>query len=191
MSSSNCCFLTCIQISQEAHKVVWYSHLFQTCCIWSQAQTLPNYKNHIVSALTSWVKSALQVSWVIISSTFQGPNTGFLPLLQGKLGSQAQYIQVVQFLATFFFSTRWGTTLPFSWRIRHTTSVNAGRPAPKVVPPCCVILTGTAARQVLVCNPVGKGLVLLGFFLIYPTEFLASEGVFDIFFQSIIVTSFY
>ena len=29
MSSSNCCLLTCIQISQEAHKVVWYSHLFQ------------------------------------------------------------------------------------------------------------------------------------------------------------------
>ena len=29
MSNSNCCFLTCIQISQEAGKVVWYSHLFQ------------------------------------------------------------------------------------------------------------------------------------------------------------------
>ena len=29
MSSSNCCFLTCIQISQEAVQVVWYSHLFQ------------------------------------------------------------------------------------------------------------------------------------------------------------------
>ena len=29
MPSSNCCFLTCIQISQEAGKVVWYSHLFQ------------------------------------------------------------------------------------------------------------------------------------------------------------------
>ena len=26
---SNCCFLTCIQISQEAGKVVWYSHLFK------------------------------------------------------------------------------------------------------------------------------------------------------------------
>ena len=26
MSSSNCCFLTCIQISQEAGQVVWYSH---------------------------------------------------------------------------------------------------------------------------------------------------------------------
>ena len=29
MSSSNCCFLTCIQSSQEAGQVVWYSHLFQ------------------------------------------------------------------------------------------------------------------------------------------------------------------
>ena len=29
MSSSNCCFLTCIHISQEAGKVVWYSHLFK------------------------------------------------------------------------------------------------------------------------------------------------------------------
>ena len=29
MSNSNCCFLTCIQVSQEAGQVVWYSHLFQ------------------------------------------------------------------------------------------------------------------------------------------------------------------
>ena len=29
MSSSNCCFLTCIQISQEADQVVWCSHLFK------------------------------------------------------------------------------------------------------------------------------------------------------------------
>ena len=28
-SSSNCCFLTGIQVSQEAGQVVWYSHLFQ------------------------------------------------------------------------------------------------------------------------------------------------------------------
>ena len=27
MSSSNCCFLTCISVSQEATKVVWYSHV--------------------------------------------------------------------------------------------------------------------------------------------------------------------
>ena len=29
MSSSNCCFLTCTQVSQEAGQVVWYSHYFQ------------------------------------------------------------------------------------------------------------------------------------------------------------------
>ena len=29
MSSSNCCFLTCIQVSQQAGQVVWYSYLFQ------------------------------------------------------------------------------------------------------------------------------------------------------------------
>ena len=29
MSSSNCCFLTYIQVSQEAGQGVWYSHLFK------------------------------------------------------------------------------------------------------------------------------------------------------------------
>ena len=29
MSSSNCCFLNCIWVSQEAGQVVWYAHLFQ------------------------------------------------------------------------------------------------------------------------------------------------------------------
>ena len=35
MSSSNCCYLTCIQVSQEAGEVVWYFHLFKNfpvCC---------------------------------------------------------------------------------------------------------------------------------------------------------------
>ena len=35
MSGSNCCFLTCIHISQEAGQVVWFSHLlknFPVCC---------------------------------------------------------------------------------------------------------------------------------------------------------------
>ena len=30
MSSSNCCFLTCIDISQETGQVVWHSHLLKT-----------------------------------------------------------------------------------------------------------------------------------------------------------------
>ena len=31
MSSSNCCFLICIQGFQEADQVVWYSHLIKNC----------------------------------------------------------------------------------------------------------------------------------------------------------------
>ena len=29
LSDSDCCFLTCIQLSQETGKLVWYSHLFK------------------------------------------------------------------------------------------------------------------------------------------------------------------
>ena len=29
MSGSNCCFVICIQVSQEAGQAVWYSHLFK------------------------------------------------------------------------------------------------------------------------------------------------------------------
>ena len=35
MSMANCCFLTCIQIPQEAGQVAWYSYLFKNfpvCC---------------------------------------------------------------------------------------------------------------------------------------------------------------
>ena len=29
MSSSSCCYLTCIQFSQDVSKVIWYSHLLK------------------------------------------------------------------------------------------------------------------------------------------------------------------
>ena len=29
MSSSNCCFLTCLEVSEKEGKVAWYSHLFK------------------------------------------------------------------------------------------------------------------------------------------------------------------
>src|SRR5574341_2169336 len=40
MTSSNCCFLTCIQVSQEAGQVVWYSHLFQNLPLCIVIQTV-------------------------------------------------------------------------------------------------------------------------------------------------------
>ena len=54
MSGSNCFFLTCIQVSQEAGKVVWYYHLFKNfprfvvihsqrlwCSEWSRSRCFP------------------------------------------------------------------------------------------------------------------------------------------------------
>ena len=38
ISSSNCCFLTCIQISQEADQVVWYSHLLTNFPVYCDPQ---------------------------------------------------------------------------------------------------------------------------------------------------------
>ena len=36
MADSDCCFLTCIQISQEAGQVVWYSHRFKNFPVYRQ-----------------------------------------------------------------------------------------------------------------------------------------------------------
>ena len=44
MSSTNCCFLTCIQVSQEAGQVVWYPHLFQNFPQKGNAKEWSNYR---------------------------------------------------------------------------------------------------------------------------------------------------
>ena len=43
MSSSNCCFLICIQISQEVDQVVWYSHLFQNFPLFIVIHTVKDF----------------------------------------------------------------------------------------------------------------------------------------------------
>ena len=52
-SDSNNYFLTCIQISQEASKVVWYSHLFQN---FPQEETykFTNMDNTVLQTLLPW-----------------------------------------------------------------------------------------------------------------------------------------
>ena len=43
MSSSNCCFLTCIQISQESGQVVWYSHLWKNLPLFVVIHTVKDF----------------------------------------------------------------------------------------------------------------------------------------------------
>ena len=46
MSSSNCCFLTCIQVSQEAGRVVWCSHLFQNFPVYCDPHSQRLWHSH-------------------------------------------------------------------------------------------------------------------------------------------------
>ena len=59
MSCSNCCFLTCIQISQEAGKVVWYSHLLKNFPQFAVIHTVKGFS--IVSEAE--VDAFLEFSW--------------------------------------------------------------------------------------------------------------------------------
>ena len=43
MSSYNCCFLTCIKISQEAGQVIWYSHLFKNFPVFVVIHTVEGF----------------------------------------------------------------------------------------------------------------------------------------------------
>ena len=64
MSASNCCFLTCIQISQKAGKVVWYSHLFKNL--------LQFVVIHIVKAFVEVKKAEVDV-FLELSCFFDDP----------------------------------------------------------------------------------------------------------------------
>ena len=57
MSSSNCCFPACIQITQEAGQVVWYSHLFKNFT--SGIHWLPQVHKYPPSLLYSIHSSSL------------------------------------------------------------------------------------------------------------------------------------
>ena len=52
MSSSNCCFLTCIQISQEAGQVGWYSFLLQNFPPFTAIHTVKSFQFSSVQLLS-------------------------------------------------------------------------------------------------------------------------------------------
>ena len=75
MSSSNCCFLTCIQISQDASQVVWYSHLFQNFPQFGVVHTVKGFglkaKVHVFLELYCFCNDPMDVGNLIsVSSVF-------------------------------------------------------------------------------------------------------------------------
>ena len=68
MSSSNCCFLTWIQISQEADQVIWYSHILKNFPQFVMIHTVKGFG--IVSKAK--VDVFLEVSWFFDDPTDVG-----------------------------------------------------------------------------------------------------------------------
>ena len=85
-SSSKCCFLTCIQISQEAGKLVWYSHLYEvsTACydphserlyhsLWSRSINFSGIPlNSLKYSGISMIQQMLAI-WSLVSLSFLNP----------------------------------------------------------------------------------------------------------------------
>ena len=87
-SSSNCCFLTCIQVSQEADQVVWYSHLFQNFPQFIVIHTVNGFgivnKTEIDVFLESFAFSMLQrmlAIWSLVPLPFLKPAWTFWKLM--------------------------------------------------------------------------------------------------------------
>ena len=65
MSSSKCCFLTRIQISQKAGKVVWYSHLFKNFSqfvVIHKVKGLMFFWNSLAFSVIQWMLAIWSVS---------------------------------------------------------------------------------------------------------------------------------
>ena len=100
MSSSRCCFLTCIQISQEVGRVVWYSHLFQN---FPQVFVI-----HTVKSFGVVNKAKVDV-FLELSSFFDEP-TDVGNLISGSSAFSATSLNIWKF-----------TVHVLAWRILSTT----------------------------------------------------------------------
>ena len=88
MSSCNCCFLTCIQASQEAGQVVWYSHLFR------------NFPQFIVIHINSVLTTRKQNIYFCLNSTL---NLNLTPFKE--ITTSVSHFPIYQSIHWFVFSS--------------------------------------------------------------------------------------
>ena len=88
MSSSNCCFLTCIQISQEVSQVVWYSSLLKN---------IPQFVViHIVKGIG--VVNKAEVDVFLEFSSFFNDSTDVCNLISGLSASSKSSLNIWKFM---------------------------------------------------------------------------------------------
>ena len=87
MSGSNGCFLTCIQISQEAGQLVWYSHLFKN---------FPQFfVIHIVKGFSEVDKAEVDIYLEL--SCFFDDSVGFGKLISGSSAFSKSSLNIWKF----------------------------------------------------------------------------------------------
>ena len=86
MSSSNCCFLTCIQIYEEAGQVVWYSHLFQ------------NFLQFVVIHTKALAQSVKQKQMFFWNSCFTDDPTDVGNLISGSSAFSKTSLNIQKFM---------------------------------------------------------------------------------------------
>ena len=108
MSSSNCSFLTCIQISQEAGQVVWYSYLFQN---------FPQFiVIHTVKSFGILNKAENDV-FLELSCFFDDPaNVG--NLISGSSAFSKTSLNIREFTVTYSRSLAWRTWALLYYHVR-------------------------------------------------------------------------
>ena len=86
-----CCFLTCIQISQEAGKVIWYSHLLEN---------FPKFiVTHIVKAFG--VVNKAEVDVFLELSCFFSDAMDVVNLISGSFAFSKSSLNIWKFLVTY------------------------------------------------------------------------------------------
>ena len=83
MSSTKCCFLTCIQFSQEAGKVVWCSRLFNNFTLIVMIHTVKGFS--IIKEAAAAAANSLQLCLTLFSPTDGSPPGSPVPgILQAR-----------------------------------------------------------------------------------------------------------
>ena len=96
MSSSNCCLLTCIQVSQEADQVVWYSHLFKNF-----PQFAVTHKIKGFSVINEAEVDVFLKFWLFYDPTDVGK------LISGSSAFSKSSLNIWKFSSTYYWSLAW------------------------------------------------------------------------------------
>ena len=107
MSSSNCCFLTCIQVSQEAGQVIWYSHLFQNFSQFIVIHTVKGFGTvnkaeiDVFLELSCFFDDPADVGNLISKPTLWMSNSKRVKVEKGWLGPTCSFLSEVNQISYF------------------------------------------------------------------------------------------